>query len=137
MRQWWELKSRHYDTVLFFKMGKFYELFHMDAVLGVQELGLIMMKVKDSSSTPLTLTDCLEPLSHWWNNTSFNIICSSNLANYMPPLLPYPHYTRLSSSSVMQVLISTLNHPYLFLVNAGTPYLLLCNFQLTMTTLFN
>ncbi|XP_066983199.1 DNA mismatch repair protein Msh6 isoform X2 [Macrobrachium rosenbergii] len=44
MRQWWELKSLHYDTVLFFKMGKFYELFHMDAILGVQELGLIMMK---------------------------------------------------------------------------------------------
>ncbi|KAK7074527.1 DNA mismatch repair protein msh6 [Halocaridina rubra] len=44
MRQWWELKSRHYDTVLFFKMGKFYELFHMDATMGVQELGLLMMK---------------------------------------------------------------------------------------------
>ncbi|XP_068210274.1 DNA mismatch repair protein Msh6 isoform X2 [Palaemon carinicauda] len=44
MRQWWELKSHHYDTVLFFKMGKFYELFHMDATLGVQELGLLMMR---------------------------------------------------------------------------------------------
>ena len=29
--QWWKLKSQHFDTVLFFKMGKFYELFHMDA----------------------------------------------------------------------------------------------------------
>lgn len=45
LRQWWDLKSRHYDTVLFFKMGKFYELFNMDAIVGVQELGLIMMKV--------------------------------------------------------------------------------------------
>ncbi|KAB7498351.1 DNA mismatch repair protein Msh6 [Armadillidium nasatum] len=44
MRQWWELKSDHYDTVLFFKMGKFYELFHMDAILSIQELGLLMMK---------------------------------------------------------------------------------------------
>uniref|UniRef100_A0A0P4VS63 DNA mismatch repair protein n=1 Tax=Scylla olivacea TaxID=85551 RepID=A0A0P4VS63_SCYOL len=50
MRQWWELKSHHYDTVLFFKMGKFYELFHMDAVLGVQELGLIMMKGEKAHS---------------------------------------------------------------------------------------
>ena len=33
--QWWKLKSAHFDTVLFFKMGKFYELFHMDAVLAV------------------------------------------------------------------------------------------------------
>ena len=28
-------------------MGKFYELFAMDAVIGVQELGLMMMKVCD------------------------------------------------------------------------------------------
>ncbi|KAG5231682.1 DNA mismatch repair protein [Salix suchowensis] len=30
-RQWWEFKSKHMDKVLFFKMGKFYELFEMDA----------------------------------------------------------------------------------------------------------
>ena len=41
------LKSDHFDTVLFFKMGKFYELFHMDAVLGVEKLGLIYMKSKE------------------------------------------------------------------------------------------
>ncbi|XP_059154951.1 DNA mismatch repair protein Msh6-like [Physella acuta] len=44
MRQWWELKINHFDTVLFFKVGKFYELYHMDAVTGVNELGLIYMK---------------------------------------------------------------------------------------------
>ena len=44
-RQWWELKSQYYDVVLFFKMGKFYELFHMDVDLGVQELNLVYMKV--------------------------------------------------------------------------------------------
>ncbi len=43
-RQWWEIKGNNYDTVLFFKMGKFYELFHMDAVLAVQECGLGYMK---------------------------------------------------------------------------------------------
>ena len=43
-RQWWELKSSHYDVILFFKMGKFYELFHMDADVGVAELNLIYMK---------------------------------------------------------------------------------------------
>ena len=31
--------------VLFFKMGKFYELFHMDADVGVAELNLLYMKV--------------------------------------------------------------------------------------------
>ncbi|GFO37513.1 DNA mismatch repair protein msh6 [Plakobranchus ocellatus] len=44
MRQWWELKSNHFDTILFFKVGKFYELYHMDAVVGVREVGLIFMK---------------------------------------------------------------------------------------------
>ena len=43
-RQWWVLKSKYYDVILFFKMGKFYELFHMDADVGVTELNLIYMK---------------------------------------------------------------------------------------------
>ncbi|XP_029035592.1 probable DNA mismatch repair protein Msh6 [Osmia bicornis bicornis] len=44
MRQWWELKSKHFDCVLFFKVGKFYELYHMDAVIGVNELNLTYMR---------------------------------------------------------------------------------------------
>jgi DNA mismatch repair protein MSH6 len=43
-RQWWVFKSNYFDTVLFFKMGKFYELFHMDAVIAVNELQIIYMK---------------------------------------------------------------------------------------------
>lgn len=42
--QWWEFKSNHYDTIFFFKMGKFYELFHMDAVIAVSELNLLFMR---------------------------------------------------------------------------------------------
>ncbi|KAH0951034.1 hypothetical protein HN011_010133 [Eciton burchellii] len=44
MRQWWELKSNRFDCVLFFKVGKFYELYHMDAVIGVSELSLTYMR---------------------------------------------------------------------------------------------
>lgn len=44
MQQWWDIKSKNMDTVLFFKVGKFYELFHMDADVGMQELDLIYMK---------------------------------------------------------------------------------------------
>lgn len=44
VRQWWELKSDNFDCVLFFKVGKFYELYHMDAVIGVNELSLTYMK---------------------------------------------------------------------------------------------
>lgn len=44
MRQWWEMKSRHFNVILFFKVGKFYEFYHMDAVIGVTELNLVFMK---------------------------------------------------------------------------------------------
>lgn len=50
MVQWWEVKSRNMDTVLFFKVGKFYELFHMDADIGFKELGLIYMKGEKAHS---------------------------------------------------------------------------------------
>lgn len=44
-RQWWRMKAAYYDTVLLFKIGKFYELYHMDAVVGVSQLNLNYMKV--------------------------------------------------------------------------------------------
>lgn len=44
MAQWWYFKAANMDTVLFFKVGKFYELFHMDADIGFAELDLIYMK---------------------------------------------------------------------------------------------
>lgn len=44
MAQWWQLKSMNMDTVLFFKVGKFYEMFHMDSDIGFTELDLIYMK---------------------------------------------------------------------------------------------
>uniref|UniRef100_A0A1A8EZG8 DNA mismatch repair protein n=2 Tax=Nothobranchius korthausae TaxID=1143690 RepID=A0A1A8EZG8_9TELE len=44
MRRWWQLKSNMFDTVIFYKVGKFYELYHMDAVIGVNELGLTFMR---------------------------------------------------------------------------------------------
>lgn len=44
MRRWWQMKSKMLDTVIFYKVGKFYELYHMDAVVGVNELGLTFMK---------------------------------------------------------------------------------------------
>ncbi len=50
MKQWWEFKSANMDTVLFFKVGKFYELFHLDADVGMQELDLIYMKGEKAHS---------------------------------------------------------------------------------------
>jgi len=43
-RQWWEIKSQYADTLLLFKTGKFYEIFHMDADIAVQILGFQYMK---------------------------------------------------------------------------------------------
>ncbi|XP_055855640.1 probable DNA mismatch repair protein Msh6 [Episyrphus balteatus] len=44
MRQWWVLKQDNYDCVLFFKVGKFYEFYHMDADITIKELGFTYMK---------------------------------------------------------------------------------------------
>uniref|UniRef100_A0A8D8TRG5 DNA mismatch repair protein n=1 Tax=Cacopsylla melanoneura TaxID=428564 RepID=A0A8D8TRG5_9HEMI len=43
MTQWWTIKAQNMDCVLFFKVGKFYELFHMDAVIGADELACSYM----------------------------------------------------------------------------------------------
>ncbi|KFM28138.1 DNA mismatch repair protein Msh6 [Auxenochlorella protothecoides] len=43
-RQWWAFKAANFDAVLLFKMGKFYELFEMDAHVGVELLGLTYMR---------------------------------------------------------------------------------------------
>ena len=43
MRQFWEFKSKNFDKVLFFKLGKFYELFFDDAIIGNQILDLNWM----------------------------------------------------------------------------------------------
>ncbi|KAJ2759104.1 DNA mismatch repair protein msh6 [Coemansia sp. BCRC 34490] len=41
-RQYWEIKSKHWDTVVFFKKGKFYELYENDATIGHQQFDLRM-----------------------------------------------------------------------------------------------
>ncbi|XP_073141498.1 DNA mismatch repair protein MSH7 isoform X2 [Henckelia pumila] len=37
-RQYWDVKRQYMDTVLFFKVGKFYELYELDAEIGHKEL---------------------------------------------------------------------------------------------------
>lgn len=38
-QQYWRVKSQYMDTVLFFKVGTFYELYELDAEIGHKELG--------------------------------------------------------------------------------------------------
>jgi DNA mismatch repair protein MutS len=42
MRQYREIKARHRDAVLFFRMGDFYEMFNEDAKLAARELGITL-----------------------------------------------------------------------------------------------
>jgi len=39
-KQFWEIKSQHWDKVVFFKKGKFYELYEKDATIGHQQFDL-------------------------------------------------------------------------------------------------
>ncbi|KAI3623239.1 MSH6 [Malassezia furfur] len=39
-KQFWEVKQNHFDTVLFFQKGKFYELYENDALIGHRECDL-------------------------------------------------------------------------------------------------
>lgn len=39
-KQFWSIKQEHYDTVLFFQKGKFYELYEEDALIGHREFDL-------------------------------------------------------------------------------------------------
>ena len=56
----WDFKAKHFDAVLLFKMGKFYEMFEMDAHTGAEVLGLIYMKVSTPwyHSCPLSKPAC-------------------------------------------------------------------------------
>ena len=46
----WDYKAQNFDSVMLFKMGKFYEMFEMDAYVGADILGLSFMKVCINSS---------------------------------------------------------------------------------------
>ncbi|KAF1817391.1 DNA mismatch repair protein muts [Eremomyces bilateralis CBS 781.70] len=39
-KQYWEIKQKYWDTIVFFKKGKFYELYENDATVGHQEFDL-------------------------------------------------------------------------------------------------
>ena len=42
MQQYREIKSRHRDSILFFRMGDFYEMFFDDAELGARVLNITL-----------------------------------------------------------------------------------------------
>ena len=56
MRQYYAIKARHPDTILFFQMGDFYETFGEDAVIVARELDIVLTsrgRDKDGERMPL------------------------------------------------------------------------------------
>lgn len=55
MQQWREAKSRHRDSLLFFRVGDFYELFHGDAEEGAELLGLTLTSRNNGAAARVPL----------------------------------------------------------------------------------
>ena len=55
MRQWREAKSRHRDSLLFFRVGDFYELFYGDAEEGSRLLGLTLTSRNNGAAARVPL----------------------------------------------------------------------------------
>src|SRR5712672_1184047 len=55
IRQYRELKSQHPGTLLFFRLGDFYELFFEDAVIGARELQITLTARHKDSAEPMPM----------------------------------------------------------------------------------
>ena len=53
--QFAEIKAQHPDTVLFFRMGDFYEMFYDDAVLASEVLGIPLTSRDKSADEPVPM----------------------------------------------------------------------------------
>ncbi len=55
LRQYQELKQQHPGTLLFFRLGDFYELFFDDAVTGSRELQITLTARHKDSGNPIPM----------------------------------------------------------------------------------
>ena len=55
MQQYRDIKARHPQTILFFRMGDFYEMFEDDAKLAARELGLTLTSRNNGGATEVPL----------------------------------------------------------------------------------
>ena len=53
--QFAEIKAQHPDTILFFRMGDFYEMFHEDAVIASEVLGITLTSRDKNSDNPVPM----------------------------------------------------------------------------------
>jgi len=52
MQQYREIKARYPGTILFFRMGDFYEMFEDDAKIAARELGLTLTAARPRYRSP-------------------------------------------------------------------------------------
>lgn len=62
-KQYWEIKSKMYDTVVFFKKGKFYELYEKDAIIANSEFDL---KIAGGGRANMKLAGIPEMSFEYW-----------------------------------------------------------------------
>src|SRR5262245_64332800 len=55
MQQYREIKSRHSEAIVFFRMGDFYEMFYGDAELASRELGLTLTSRNNGGAADVPL----------------------------------------------------------------------------------
>ena len=55
MDQFFDLKEQHPETILFFRMGDFYELFHEDAEVAAEVLGLSLTSRDKNAEQPIPM----------------------------------------------------------------------------------
>ncbi len=55
LRQYLEIKKQYPGTLLFFRLGDFYELFHEDAVIGARELDITLTARHKDSKNPVPM----------------------------------------------------------------------------------
>src|SRR6478672_12348785 len=55
MQQYREIKARHQDAILFFRMGEFYEMFYEDAEVASRALGLTLTSRNNGGSADVPL----------------------------------------------------------------------------------
>ena len=55
MQQYREIKARYPDTIVFFRMGDFYEMFEDDARLAARELGLMLTSRNNGGAAEVPL----------------------------------------------------------------------------------
>ena len=55
MKQYFDIKSKHPDAILLFRVGDFYEMYGDDAVIGATILGIVQTKRSNGSSSPIAM----------------------------------------------------------------------------------